>query len=278
MLVMGIGNGSLYDPTVLLFESVGASFVLQGRKFRIAVNGIKLIKEAVIMRPGDIPEAVADGVLDFGICGWDQVAEKQMEDSVIKVVELPYGKKTRAAVRVVVIGKNEKFVDRPDILVAAEYPNIAKKIFKKAKIRRSDGGTEQKLDLGKYSFGVCVTETGKSIRENGLKIVRVILESPVVLIAQKLTPQIQLLGDLLLGALNAEKYLLIKMNVEKRFYGRIINSIPALKSPTVSRLLRGGYAIEAVVKKDSIADLIILLCRKGATDVLTTDICRFLDC
>jgi ATP phosphoribosyltransferase-like protein len=171
---------------------------------------------------------------------------------------------------VVVIGKNEKFLDQPNILVAAEYPNLAKKIFKKAKIRPSGGGTEQKLvELGKYDFGVCVTETGKSINENGLKIVKVILESPVTLIARKFTPQIKLLGELLLGALNSEKYMLLKMNVEKRFYGSIINFIPALRSPTISRLLRGGYAIEAVVKKDGLADLVILLRQKGGTGITT---------
>ena len=45
---MGIGNGTLFDSTMQLIEGVGGSLVLQGRKFRIAVNGIKIIKKRLL--------------------------------------------------------------------------------------------------------------------------------------------------------------------------------------------------------------------------------------
>jgi hypothetical protein len=46
-----------------------------------------------------------------------------------------------------------------------EYPVLARRLFPKAKIDFSHGGSEQKVAYLGYDYAVCVTETGKSIIE-----------------------------------------------------------------------------------------------------------------
>lgn len=272
-MVLGIPNGSLYEETVKLLNKVGISIKANGRQFRAAIKGIGIFYEAIIMRPQDIPEAIADSVIDVGICGWDCVVESEMEKDVIKISELWYSKKTKDAVKIVVIGREKEIRDDPDVLVTAEYPNLARTIFKQAKIRFSHGGTEQKVAYSKkYDYGVCVTETGRSIVENGLKIVKVIMKSPTVIIARKKSEEINQFSALMLGGLNAEKYSLIKMNVTKESFTLVIPIIQALKSPTINNLKSGGMAIEAVVRKEGIANLVMQLGQKGATGIIVQDI------
>lgn len=273
MKTLGLPNGSLQEATIQLLNKVGIGVSVSGRQFKAEINGANIFKKAIIMRPQDIPEAVIDGALDCGICGWDCVAEAGKENELEKIAELWYGKKTRNAVKIVVIGKGKKLRDDPDVLVAAEYPNLAKTVFKLAKIRFSHGGTEQKVAYTKnYDYGVCVLETGRSIIENGLKIVKVIMKSPTVIIAREKSADVEQFAALLTGGLDGEKYVLIKMNVEQDAYQAVIPVIQALKSPTISDLKRGGMAIEAVVRKRTIADLIIKLRQRGASGIIVQNI------
>lgn len=272
-MVLGLPNGSSQEPTLQLLNRVGIGVSINGRQFKAEIKGVDIFKEAIIMRPQDIPEAVIDGVLDCGICGWDCVVESGKENELVKIAELWYGKKTRNAVKIVVIGKEDRLRDDPNVLVAAEYRNIARTIFKRAKIRFSHGGTEQKVAYTKkYDYGVCVMETGKSIVENGLKIVLVIMKSPMVIIAREKSEGMKQFAALLAGGLEAENYVLIKMNVDQESYSSVIPVIQALKSPTISDLKNGGMAIEAVVRKKGIADLVMLLCQKGASGIIVQDI------
>ena len=47
-----------------------------------------------------------------------------------------------------------------------------------------------------------------------------------------------------------------------------------MKSPTVSQLQEGGYAVETVVDKDQVNRLIPLLKQRGATDILEIPISK----
>jgi ATP phosphoribosyltransferase len=79
---------------------------------------------------------------------------------------------------------------------------------------------------------------------------------------------------LLLGALRAEGRVLIKMNVGEADLAAVIEVVPSMKSPTVSRLQEGGYAIETVAEKQQVNRLIPLLKAKGATDILEIPISK----
>lgn len=189
-----------------------------------------------------------------------------------QIATLAYGKVTKRAVRVAVFGKESILVDREDILVATEYPNLARRVFKRAKIRFSRGSTEVKVAYGKYDYGVGVVETGDSLRENGLACVKTILESPAVLLAKKSSTELEHFGQLLEAGLRAEQYCLLKMNATADSMPQLVATLPAMSSLTVNALANGEIAIEAAVCKNQAADLIIRLKILGATGIIAQDV------
>lgn len=270
-MVLGIPNGSLFEPTIILLGKIGIEVIVNGRNFEAVIEGSDIFKTAYIMRPQKIPHAIGKGAIDCGICGWDCVVESGMENELEKIQEFFYSKRTKKPVRIVVFGRTENFVDEKGISVSSEYLNIARSVFKEARIDFSYGSTEVDVLAGMYDYGICVTETGKSLEENGLKIVKTILSSPTVLMSKKDYQEIQFFGRLLKGALNAEKYQLIKMDVGRRMKERVLSILPAVQSPTVSKLADGSFAVETAVLKDEMADLIIKLQKIGARGIIAQD-------
>ncbi len=62
---------------------------------------------------------------------------------------------------------------------------------------------------------------------------------------------------------------LVKLNVDDAKLQSVIDMLPAMKSPTVSKLFgEDGYAVETVVAKSDINVLIPALKERGATGIL----------
>ena len=270
-LTIGIPNGSLYKKTIELFEKLGIEIITNGRSFEAEVIGTNMFKKALIMRPQSMPEAIKKGIIDCGICGRDCVVESGMEKELIEVAELNYSKISNRPVKIVVFGKKDFLEDNKETTVYSEYPNITKEFFKKANIVFSYGTTEAQVVAGTFDYGVCVVETGKSIRDNDLYILETLLISPTVLITKEELPKIEILGKLLKGALKSEKYQLVKMNVAEEIKEKIISMLPSLSSPTVNDLADGSFAIETIVEKSSLSDLLIQVKQAGARDLVVLD-------
>ena len=74
---------------------------------------------------------------------------------------------------------------------------------------------------------------------------------------------------LLTGALEARGRVLLKLNVEAPDLDAVIALLPALKSPTVSKLYgEDGFAVETVVAKAEINTLIPALKDAGAMGII----------
>jgi ATP phosphoribosyltransferase len=69
----------------------------------------------------------------------------------------------------------------------------------------------------------------------------------------------------------------VKLNVAGGDLDSVIGLLPAMKSPTVSKLFGGAgddYAVEAVVPKETINTLIPALKDHGATDIIELPIAK----
>lgn len=271
-MTLGLPNGSLFEPTIKLLKRVGVSVSVNGRSFSATIQGTTIFSQVLIMRPQDIPEALSDGVIDAGICGWDCVVEAKLENAVNKIVELSYGRSSRGSVRIVIFGKTKKLVDEKGVLVTAEYVNIARKFFRNATVRFSYGTTEAKVAYGKYRYGVGVVESGQSLTDNGLEILKVLLVAPTVLISREKLPEVEYFGRLLKAGLGAENYRLIKLDADGKAKGKILRILPSIQAPTVNRLADGNYALETVIKKEEATDLIFQLQKLGARGILVQEI------
>ena len=126
-----------------------------------------------------------------------------------------------------------------------------------------------------------VTETGSTLRAHGMKVIETLMDSEVLLVANRASySDVEKRGamsdvtTLLLAALRAQGKVLIKLNVSHEQLGELLGVVPAMKSPTVSELSQGGYAVETVVEKSQVNRLIPLLKAYGATDILELPISK----
>jgi ATP phosphoribosyltransferase len=81
---------------------------------------------------------------------------------------------------------------------------------------------------------------------------------------------------LLTGTLEARGKVLLKLNVTAEAMDAVLALLPAAKSPTISQLASGGFAVETVVLKRGINTLIPDLIDAGASDLLEIPIAKII--
>jgi len=152
----------------------------------------------------------------------------------------------------------------------------------KAAVEFSWGATEAKVAEGIVEAAVDVTETGSSLRANGLRIVEELLVSNPVLVAnlqawadQWKQAKIRQLAVLIRGALDAEDRVGIKMNVAKENLEKVIALLPSITAPTISHLypspnLKGQewLAVETVIAEAKVRELFPQLLEAGAVGIV----------
>ena len=281
MLRLVLPKGSLERATFDLFEAADLTVNrVSTVDYKAAIDDPR-IDDVRILRPQEIPRYVAEGLFDLGITGRDWVEETGAD--VVSLGELAYSKATSNPIRVVVAVGADDEVKRVDDLpngvrVSTEYPELTRRYFEQrgvdADIRLSYGASEAKIpDIADCI--VDITETGRALRAAGLRILDTILVSHTELIANpasaadpaKRHAMGQLL-TLLVGALEARDKVLVKLNIAAADRERVLALLPSMKSPTVSPLANGGFAVETVVEKRTINTLIPDLKDAGATDIL----------
>lgn len=172
----------------------------------------------------------------------------------------------------------------PGSRISTEFERLTKRFFANlgidVRVVWSFGATEAKVPEIVDAI-VDVTETGSTLRAHGMKIIETLMTSEPVLVANREAAahasKRRAMDDvttLLLGALRAEGRVLIKLNVAAPDLAGVLEVVPAAKSPTVSSLRDGGYAVESVVEKDQVNTLIPLLKTRGATDILEMPISK----
>jgi ATP phosphoribosyltransferase len=281
VLRLVLPKGSLERATFELFEAADLTVNRMSTVDYKATIDDPRIDDVRILRPQEIPRYVAEGLFDLGITGRDWVEETGA--TVESLGELAYSKVTSNPIRVVVAVAADADVKRVDDLpngvrVSTEYPELTRRFFESrgvdADIRLSYGASEAKIpDIADCI--VDITETGRALRAAGLRILDTILVSHTELVANaaaaadpvKRHAMGQLL-TLLQGALEARGKVLVKLNVAEADRERVLALVPAMKSPTVSPLAGGGFAVETVVEKRTINTLIPDLKDAGATDIL----------
>ncbi len=280
-------KGSLEKATFDLFEAADLPIRRSSNvDYKASIDDPRII-DVRILRPQEIPQYVAEGLFDIGITGRDWVEETQSD--VHSLGELKYSKATSDPVKVVVAvaqdSAAQSVADLPHgVRVSSEYPSLTERYFAErgiqADIRLSYGASEAKIpDIADCI--VDITETGRALRAAGLRVIDTMLVSYTEMIANKQAfadPEkrhaMNQLMTLLLGTLDARGKVLVKLNVGTDDLQRVLNVLPSAKSPTISELAGGGFAVESVVEKRTINTLIPALKDAGASDLLEMPISK----
>ena len=287
MLRIVLPKGSLERATLELFEAADLAVVRSSDvDYRATIDDPR-VDEVRILRPQEIPVYVAEGLFDVGITGRDWIEETGSD--VVSLGELRYSKATTNPIRMVVAVADDSPVrvatDLHDgVRVSSEYPQLTRRYFADrgidADVRLSYGASEAKVpDIA--DCVVEITETGRALRAAGLRIIDTILVSYTEVVANPAAHDdpakrhaMGQLMTLLYGSLEAREQVLLKLNVTAECYEAVLGVLPSAKSPTVSELAGGGFAVESVVEKRRINLIIPALKDAGATDLLEIPIAK----
>lgn len=288
MLKLVIPKGSLEDQTLRLFEEADLRVHRSSSRDYHGTIDDERIERVSILRPQEIPVYVQDGLFDLGITGQDWIAETDSDVEVL--TSLRYAKTgTGHGTKIVLAVPKEHPADSAAQMpagsrISTEFVNLTKRHFDDlgidVKVVWSYGATEAKVPEIVDAI-VDVTETGSTLRAHGMKIIETLLESDPVLVANRESvvdpakrAAMEDIVTLLMGALQAENKVLIKLNVGEGDLDEVLAVVPSMKAPTVSPLSGGGYAVETVVDKNGVNRLIPELKAAGASDILELPISK----
>jgi ATP phosphoribosyltransferase len=288
VLRLVLPKGSLEKATLALFDDADLAVRRASDVDYKASVGDPRIDSVRILRPQEIGRYVAEGLFDIGITGRDWIEETGSE--VVSLGELHYSKATARPVSIVLaVAEADPATSAADlrdgVRVATEYPELTRRFLEKqgiaADIRLSYGATEAKVPEIVDAV-VELTETGRALKAAGLRIIETILVSHTELIANPAAYQdpqkrhaMSQIHTLLQGTLEARGRVLVKLNVGAAELSSVIEILPSLRSPTVSKLFGAdAYAVETVVPKDRINTLIPALKDHGATDIIELPISK----
>jgi ATP phosphoribosyltransferase len=279
-LKVGIPKGSLEKKTLELFKKSGWKIGINGRSYFPSVDDEEI--QCTLVRAQEMSRFVETGTLDLGLTGRDWILEN--ESDVVVVRDLIYSKVSQRPARWVVVVTEDSPIRRLEDLrekkIFTELTNFTRKFFSErnipVQVEFSWGATEGKVIEGLADAIVEVTETGSTIRANGLRIVEELLDTHPQLIANKQSWQdpwkrekMEQISLLLGGALQAETMVGLKMNVPKGDLEKVVEILPSITAPTISNLYQSDwFAVETIISEEVVRDIIPKLQKRGAVGII----------
>jgi ATP phosphoribosyltransferase len=184
MLRIAVPRGALLDETLDVLDRVGIDTTevrSNDRKLLFAEQGL------ITMRPSDVPTYVEAGAADVGITGKD-VLREQAEREVVELVDLGFGTTTMVFATEAGPDPAAEALARLGVMrVATKYPKSAKRHFdrtgRQVELVEVKGSVELAPLTGLVEGIVDLTQTGTTLRENGLVVREEIFVSSARLIA-----------------------------------------------------------------------------------------------
>ncbi|HEV3312615.1 MAG TPA: ATP phosphoribosyltransferase [Chloroflexota bacterium] len=272
-------EGRLTQQTLELLRTVGLEFETYRARLFAECRNFPL--ELLYVRDDDIPEYVADGVVDLGVVGQNMVVESGFD--VCELLSLGFG----YCRLVVAVPKDSDVVAVSQLQgakVATSYPESARGYFAAKALDVSlvsvSGSVELAPTLGVASAIVELTATGSTLRINDLRAIDTVLTSEAALIANPKTLEsaerrrdVDRLMMRLRAAMMAKNYKYVMMNVPKSALDQVEQVAHGMKSPTVVELADPEWvAVHTAVREEFFWEVIEKLRAAGATEILVTPI------
>lgn len=186
MICVAIPTGVLLDGSMDLLRKAGVVDLDRGeigRKLLVDKNGLRV----VLVRPADVPAYVDHGSADLGIAGKDQLWESP--GGHYELVDLGFGGCTLVVAAPQASPLGGPVTWPPAMRVATKYPvataGYMARLGQTVEIVRLHGSVELAALVGLVDVIVDLTATGRTLRENRLRVVAEVGRSTARLIANQ---------------------------------------------------------------------------------------------
>ncbi len=168
---IALTKGRLEKQSVELFEKAGIDCTEIHNKGRRLILPLGNGMEAVLAKAADVITYVENGVCDIGITGKDTIME--LGTSIFEILDLGFG---RCKFAVATAGGKDIFSELGTKTIATKYPNVTRRFFEKqtmdVNVIKIEGSVELAPLLGLADAIVDIVETGTTLKENGLQVIR----------------------------------------------------------------------------------------------------------
>jgi len=279
-LKLVIPKGSLEQATIDLFRRAGWNITVSPRNYFPTIDDDEIIMAR--LRAQEISRYVESGNFDAGLTGKDWILENGSDVKVID--DLVYSRVSQNPARWVLAVDADSDYNTPEDLagkrIATELVRFTRQFFAdrgiEVEVEFSWGSTEAKVNEGVVDAIVDVTETGSTLRANGLRIIHNLLTTNTQFIANRASyrdtfkrEKIDQIHLLLQSALEARKMVGLKMNVPGEKLDAVVGLLPSLNAPTVAGLYKSDwFSVESVVSEEVVRSLLPKLLKAGATGIV----------
>ena len=184
MLNIALPKGRLGDQVLSLFSKIGfdCGGIYDGDRRLVLEspeNGVRYL----LVKPSDVAIYVEYGAADIGVVGKDILLDGNPD--VYELLDLGIGK-----CRICVAGPEDYVEDRESVLrVATKFTTVAKNYYasknREIQIIKLNGSIELAPILGLTDVIVDIVESGRTLKENHLKVLETIVPISARLIANR---------------------------------------------------------------------------------------------
>jgi ATP phosphoribosyltransferase len=173
-ITLALAKGRISEEFFKKYSSKVKAINIESRILIYQIDHIKVI----LVKPVDVPTYVSAGVADVGIVGRDVILESGK--SFYELNELDFSK-----CRMSIAGFDKDINLNGNITIATKYPHTCHMFFPNARTIYLNGSVELApiIELSDVIFDI--VETGATLRENGLEIIKDVIDINPVLIANK---------------------------------------------------------------------------------------------
>ncbi|HEU4535783.1 MAG TPA: ATP phosphoribosyltransferase [Polyangiaceae bacterium] len=278
LLRLALPKGRMQAGVFQLLADAGVDVRLDARGYRPVMSLADV--EVKLLKPQNAIEMLHAGSRDVGFAGADWVAE--LGADVVELLDLGLDPVRLVVAAPAALLEGGKLPDRP-ITVASEYRRLTERWVGESGVRatflRSYGATEV-FPPEDADCIVDLTQSGSTLRANGLTIVAEVLRSSTRLYAHPRAlddvgrrERVETFALLLRSALAARARVMVEVNVPEARLDAVVAAMPCMKKPTLARLHgEGGYAVKAAVARASLTALIPELKARGGTDIVVYEL------
>jgi len=300
-------KGRLAEDALELMSNSGLSVNKSNpRQYKAIIPALPGVT-VLFQRAGDIAVSVRDGIVDFGITGFDVVSEMQSKDEPILVMlkKLGFGECRLCAIvpetdqSVVSMRDIHKLIkpNQSALRVATKFPELTQRFFEQHHLSNvtyivAEGALEIAPLIGYADMITDLVSTGTTLRDNRLIMLEdgLILESQACLIGNRqnliaskhVMDVAKQLLEFIVAYLRAKNNVAVFANIRgdspeavaKLILGKTV--IRGLQGPTISRVIthkgENWYAAHLIITKSQLPDAIREIREIGGSGVVVSPV------